>query len=280
MCQTLCQVASYTLSDLVFVTTFMTKKALVSFILKGRKLKVSLVARMPGSSPMYCCWPPWKFIYHLWAVEGIGEEAVAQSPQEHLGLWRRIALLGCLSPFAFFWNGSLCSGRGGTERGALSWRPGSWVSSSQVHQNGIWARLTHPPPGVCPDWLTIPDNLGTSWAVSMKSNGALILDKCSMMDGLWLTHFPHWGSEVTWEGRLEVPAPGRWGDQMVSFCPALFRGRGGCLCRIPWHNHSSKSMWSTPGVLSSYPGKRAHSWGCDRNWVWVPPPELQIFLFT
>lgn len=214
MCQTLCQVASYTLSDLVFVTTFMTKTALVSFILKGRKLKVSLVARMPASSPMYCCWPPWKFIYHLWAVEGIGEEAVAQSPQEHLGLWRRIALLGCLRPFAFFWNGSLCSGRGGRERGALSWRPGSWVSSSQVHQNGIWARLTHPPPGVCPDWLTIPDNLGTSWAVSMKSNGALISDKCSMMDGLWLTHFPHWGSEVTWEGRLEVPAPGsgetRW----------------------------------------------------------------------
>ena len=39
MCQTLCQVASYTLSDLVFVTTFMTKTALVSFILKGRKLR-------------------------------------------------------------------------------------------------------------------------------------------------------------------------------------------------------------------------------------------------
>lgn len=54
----------------------------------------------------------------------------------------------------------------------------------------------------------------------MKSNGALILDKCSMMDGLSRHTFPT-GAQVTWEGRLEVPAPGRWGDQMVSFCPAL-----------------------------------------------------------
>ena len=98
MCQTLCQVAWYTLSDLVFMTTFMTKTALVSSILKWRKLKVSLVASMPASSPMYCCWRPWKFIYHLWAIERIGEEAVAQSRQEHLGLWRRTALLGCLRP--------------------------------------------------------------------------------------------------------------------------------------------------------------------------------------
>lgn len=65
MCQKLCQVALYTLSDLVFVTTFMTKMALVSFILEWRKLKVSFVARMPASSPMHYCRPLWKFIYHL-----------------------------------------------------------------------------------------------------------------------------------------------------------------------------------------------------------------------
>lgn len=40
----------------------------------------------------------------------------------------------------------------------------------------------------------------------MKDNGALILDKCLVKDGFWLTHFHHWGSELRREGRLEVPA--------------------------------------------------------------------------
>lgn len=84
------------------------KKGMIAFILKWRKLKVSLVARMLGSSPG--C-PPWKFICHLWAVEGMGEEVVTQSCQEHLRLWGRIPLLGCFRflPFALFWNGSLSS---------------------------------------------------------------------------------------------------------------------------------------------------------------------------
>lgn len=46
----------------------------------------------------------------------------------------------------------------------------------------------------------------------MKDTGALILDKCPMMDGLWLTHFPYWGSKVRRKGKREVPTPGRWGD--------------------------------------------------------------------
>ena len=128
------------------------KKGMIAFILKWRKLKVSLVARMLGSSPG--C-PPWKFICHLWAVEGIGEEVVTQSCQEHLRLWGRIPLLGFFRPFAFFWNGSLSSGRGGEcspEDLAVGSHLPRFIKMASVLD---WRILS---PGVCPlpcsDWLT------------------------------------------------------------------------------------------------------------------------------
>lgn len=43
----------------------------------------------------------------------------------------------------------------------------------------------------------------------MKGSGVLILDKCPMKDEVWLILSPHWGSEVTGEGKPEVLALGR-----------------------------------------------------------------------
>lgn len=109
-----------------------------------------------------------------------------------------------------------------------------------------------------------------------------------VMDGLWLTHFPYWRSEVRRKGRWEVPTPGRWETWTVSSHPALSHGSGGCLCHMPWHTYPSGGKWSFPGRgggggwgvgrLSSAWDRMAPPRGCDRNWVWAPPPELQILL--
>lgn len=80
----------------------------------------------------------------------------------------------------------------------------------------------------------------------MKSNGVLILDKCSMMDGL-STHFPptgaqKWHGRAGWRCQLQAGGETRW---LAS--AQHFSWQGGCLCRIPWHNHSSRGMWAPLG---------------------------------
>lgn len=239
---------------------------------------------------MSCSRPPWRFIRPHSAIGRIGGEVVIRGCQEHFSknstsqlAWPHCFLLKWVLP---------CGGWG---RGDALLR--TYVSSSEVHQNGICPRLTHslhkaarPRVGGC--WEP-PRSLPI--ALLRLANKPAIIWECPSSvtwrtPGLWFwTNAPWWmGSgwhtfptgARKWEGKANERCQLQAGGETwtVSSHPALSHGSGGCLCHTPWHTTHQGACGASRGGLSSALGRVAPPRGCDRNWVWVPPPELWIFL--
>lgn len=154
------------------------------------------MARLPDS--MGCSCPPWKLLWHISATEG---RRGAFQVVNKISAFQLPSIL-C---FLLKWN-LVCGGKGRESTLLKTWQscliflrsskwPSSWTDTPSSRSLSI-ALL----------WLANKScHLGTMIMPQalMKDNGALILDKCRVKDGFWLTHFHHWGSELRREGRLE-----------------------------------------------------------------------------
>lgn len=121
----------------------------------------------------------------------------------------------------------------------------------------------------------------------VKDTGALILDKCPWWMGSGWHTFPTGAQK--WEGKADekcqLQAGGRPGLLVPTQHFHMAVEVASVTCPdIPIHQGASGASrgggggWWGVGRLSSAWDRMAPPRGCDRNWVWAPPPELQILL--